>query len=184
VSAFLAPEVLDVLEVAEDHADGLIARTRLMEVRERVRWTQSPSNVSEYTDTAEAIALAAADYSTRPRKDAVEKAAWAAHQASWLAGLIERPAFGVWHNLAQADILRDIFGNAFSPMNFDPSWRTDTAIGLAGAIYTERAFDRMPILADALEDAGCDNADVLTHCRGTSPHVRGCWVVDLVLGKS
>jgi hypothetical protein len=52
-------------------------------------------------------------------------------------------------------------------------------------IYAEQAFDRMPILADALQNAGCDNTDVLNHCRDTSlTHVRGCWVVDLLLGKS
>ena len=50
-------------------------------------------------------------------------------------------------------------------------------------MHDDRAFDRLPILADALEDAGCDNADVLAHCRGEGPHVRGCWVVDLILGK-
>jgi hypothetical protein len=54
---------------------------------------------------------------------------------------------------------------------------------LADAIYAERAFDRLPILADALEDAGCDSADPLAHCRGDGPHVRGCWVVDFVLGE-
>ena len=61
--------------------------------------------------------------------------------------------------------------------------RTETVFALATGIYTERAFDRMPILADALEDAGCDNADILEHCRGDGPHVRGCWVVDLILEK-
>jgi hypothetical protein len=54
---------------------------------------------------------------------------------------------------------------------------------LAQSIYTDRAFDRMPILADALEDAGCDNADILNHCRQPGEHVRGCWAVDLILGK-
>jgi hypothetical protein len=54
---------------------------------------------------------------------------------------------------------------------------------LAVGIYKETAFDRFPILADALEDAGCDNADILNHCRGPGPHVRGCWVIDLLLGK-
>ncbi len=54
---------------------------------------------------------------------------------------------------------------------------------IAGTIYTDRAFDRLPILADALEDAGCDNAEILAHCRGGGEHVRGCWVVDLILGK-
>ena len=63
-------------------------------------------------------------------------------------------------------------------------WLTSTVLGLARAIYADRAFDRLPILADALEDAGCDDADVLAHCRGDGPHVRGCWVVDLVLGKT
>jgi hypothetical protein len=54
---------------------------------------------------------------------------------------------------------------------------------LAQAIYEERAFDRLPILADALEESGCYNADLLAHCRSDGPHVRGCWAVDLVLGK-
>jgi hypothetical protein len=79
--------------------------------------------------------------------------------------------------------LRDIFGNPFRPVTADPRWLTSTAVALARTIYTDRAFDRLPILADALEDMGCDNADVLTHCRGDGPHVRGCWVTDLVLGK-
>jgi hypothetical protein len=65
----------------------------------------------------------------------------------------------------------------------DPSWLTTTVIALSQGIDNEQAFDRLPILADALQDAGCDNADILDHCRGPWPHVRGCWVVDLVLGK-
>ncbi len=84
----------------------------------------------------------------------------------------------------QVPILRCIVGNPFRPVACDPSWRTTTAVGLAEAIYAERAFDRLPILADALEDAGCDNPDVLAHCRDRGPHARGCWVVDLILGKS
>ncbi len=80
-------------------------------------------------------------------------------------------------------IMRDIFGDPFRPVAFSPEWRTSTAVLLARGIYKERAFDRMPILADALQDAGCDSDDILSHCRGPGPHVRGCWVVDLVLGK-
>jgi hypothetical protein len=83
----------------------------------------------------------------------------------------------------QVSLLRDIFGNPFHPVTLDPRWRTETVVALASSIYAERAFDRMPILADALEDAGCDNADILTHCRDDGPHVRGCWVIDLLLGK-
>lgn len=66
---------------------------------------------------------------------------------------------------------------------FHTDWRTGNVIALAQAIDGERAFDRLPILADAMEDAGCTNVEVLNHCRQPSVHVRGCWVVDLVLAK-
>jgi hypothetical protein len=80
--------------------------------------------------------------------------------------------------------LRDIFGNPFRPVAVEPSWLTADALALARGIYEEKAFDRMPILADALQDAGCDNEDVLAHCRDVKQtHVRGCWVLDLLLGK-
>jgi hypothetical protein len=83
----------------------------------------------------------------------------------------------------QTLLLRDIFGNPFRPVAFSPSWRTDTAVALARQMYESRDFGAMPILADALQEAGCEDAAILSHCRGTGPHVRGCWVVDLVLGK-
>jgi hypothetical protein len=79
--------------------------------------------------------------------------------------------------------LRDIFGNPFRPVTIDAAWLASTVISLAQAIYEERAFDRLPILVDALEDAGCTNADVLDHCRQPGDHVQGCFVVDLLLGK-
>jgi hypothetical protein len=84
---------------------------------------------------------------------------------------------------AQCGILRDIFGNPFRPVTFSPAWQTDTVVSLARQMYESRDFSAMPILADALQGAGCDNADILDHCRGPGPHVRGCWVLDLVLGK-
>ena len=80
-------------------------------------------------------------------------------------------------------LTRCVFGNPFRPVAVDPAWLTPAVVALARGIYEERAFDRMPILADALQDAGCDNDDILNHCRDDGPHVRGCWVVDLVLGK-
>ncbi|MDB5306779.1 MAG: hypothetical protein JWO38_981 [Gemmataceae bacterium] len=73
--------------------------------------------------------------------------------------------------------------NPFRPVAFDPSWRASTAAALARQVYESRDFAPMPILADALQDAGCESADVLDHCRGPGPHVRGCWVVDWVLAK-
>jgi hypothetical protein len=75
-----------------------------------------------------------------------------------------------------------VLGNPFRPTAVDPRWRTTDVLGLARGIDEDRAFDRLPILADALTDAGCDHEEVLAHCRSPGPHVRGCWVVDLVLG--
>jgi hypothetical protein len=83
----------------------------------------------------------------------------------------------------QAEAFRDIVGSPFHSVVVNPRWRTETAVALAIGIYADRAFDRLPILADALEEAGCDQQDVLAHCRDAGEHVRGCWVVDLVLGK-
>jgi len=81
----------------------------------------------------------------------------------------------------QAHVLRDIVGDPFRAVGFDSAWRTTTAA--AEAIYADSAFDRLPILADALEDAGCTDAVILDHCRQPGEHARGCWVVDLVLAK-
>lgn len=80
--------------------------------------------------------------------------------------------------------MQELFGNPFRSVAFDPAWRTSTVLALTEGIYADHAFDHLPILADALQDVGCDSDDILTHCRGEGPHVRGCWVVDLVLGKS
>jgi hypothetical protein len=91
-------------------------------------------------------------------------------------------------DLAECALLRDLFGpSPFHPMPLINSdcliWNEGTVSRVAQSIYDDRAFDRLPILADALEDAGCDHIDILTHCRQPGEHVRGCWVVDLLLGK-
>jgi hypothetical protein len=87
----------------------------------------------------------------------------------------------------QCYLLRCIFGNPFRPQPaIDPAWRAwnDGAVAkLAQSIYEERAFDRLAILADALEKAGCTDADILAHLRGPGPHARGCWAVDLILER-
>jgi hypothetical protein len=82
-----------------------------------------------------------------------------------------------------SDLFRDIFGNPYRLVSVASVWLTSDVRTLAEGIYEDRAFDRMPILADALMDAGCDNEDILDHCRSAGPHVRGCWVIDLLLGK-
>ena len=83
-------------------------------------------------------------------------------------------------------LIREIFGmhrGGKMPPYWQPHWVTDIVLSLAAQMYKARDFGAMPILADALQDAGCDSADILEHCRGPRLHVRGCWVVDLVLGK-
>jgi hypothetical protein len=83
----------------------------------------------------------------------------------------------------QANLVRCVFGGVARKSGLDRRHVTATAVALARRMYEAREFSAMPILADALQDAECDTADILDHCRGGGPHVRGCWVVDLVLGK-
>lgn len=83
----------------------------------------------------------------------------------------------------QPDLIRDIVGNPFRPVALDPVWLTPAVTALATGIYSDRSFDRLPVLAGLLKNAGCEHADILGHCRGPGQHVRGCWVVDLILGK-
>jgi hypothetical protein len=81
----------------------------------------------------------------------------------------------------RSQLLRCIVGNPFRPAAARPGWRTVTVLGLARDIYEERAFERLPILADALLDCGCEDEAVLSHCRAGGPHGRGCFVIDLLL---
>jgi hypothetical protein len=83
----------------------------------------------------------------------------------------------------QVGWLRDLFGNPFRPVAFDPCWRTPHVLRLARGIYEEDAFDQLPMLADALLDVGCDDVAILAHCRASGAHVRGCWPVDLILAN-
>lgn len=84
---------------------------------------------------------------------------------------------------AQAQLVDEVFGSPFASKDFDPSWLTSTVLTLARGIYADRAFDRLPILADALQDADCSNDDLLSHLRGPGHHWLGCWALDLVLAK-
>jgi hypothetical protein len=94
----------------------------------------------------------------------------------WLRGGPEATDF-------QAHLLRELFGNPFRPPAFELRWRTSDVRDLTRAIYEDKAFERLPILGDALMDAGCEDENIIGHCRGPGPHVRGCWVVDQILSK-
>ena len=86
--------------------------------------------------------------------------------------------------LVQCHLIRDLFPFTLRNLpKLKKRWRTDTTTAIARQMYDSRDFGPMPILADALQDAGCDNGDILAHCRSDGPHVRGCWAVDLVLGN-
>jgi hypothetical protein len=111
---------------------------------------------------------------------AVEAASYAAFDARdpGFAASIEAEAR---EKLAQCDLHRDLMGGLSRP-DFDRKQLNPEAVSLARTIYDEHAFDRMAELADAIEGAGCADADILNHCRGPGRHVRGCWVLDLILG--
>lgn len=80
----------------------------------------------------------------------------------------------------QADLLRDVVGNPFRPVTPAPHWFTRPVVSIAEGVQADLAFDRLPVLADALEDAGCEHPAVLAHSRAGGPHVRGCWVIDML----
>jgi hypothetical protein len=191
------------VDVAERFADGQVTAEELAaayeQANEIARELYDGESEREIRRWAEAVAvLNATNPFTEPWR-----AASAAGDAVWQ---IRRAAPHRNVDPRLVALLRDIFGNPFRPLNpewimadvaesirslpqfanlrFDPAWLTSDVVGLARGIYEDRAFDRMPILADALQDAGCNNDDVLAHCREPNEHVRGCWVVDLVLGKS
>jgi hypothetical protein len=111
----------------------------------------------------------------------------AAYHAASVARVPSAAVSRAAERFGQVRLLCEMFGNPFRPV---PSvadwvaWNDGTLRRIAHAIDAERAFERLPILADALEDAGCDDADILNHCRKPGEHVRGCWVVDLLSGKS
>lgn len=103
-------------------------------------------------------------------------------QRRWQEALGE---FGVAEGRAQVQLLHDLFGPLpFRSISTDPSWQTPKVLALAQLMYDHGSFDQMPELANALEQAGCTNPEVLGHCRTGGEHVRGCWVTDLLLGKS
>jgi hypothetical protein len=163
------------VEVCEQFADGLADRTAL-----RAAHQAAHDAVEDNVDTSQDDNWTAFDAVRTNAEDAAYRA------ADLAADTLRNYVFAHKRDeeeQAQLALLRDIFGNPFQPVSFAPEWRTSTAVALASQMYESRDFSPMPILADALQDAGCDSADVLDHCRGEGPHVRGCWVVDAVLNK-
>ena len=170
------------LRVAEQFANGLLHKPdELAAAHDAASATLNRHRWMEYAllSTARPSAWEAAD------QVAVAVDSFIADELSSDAESQQRiGAAGIGETAYEATFLRDIFGPLpFRAVTLNPGWRTANVTALAQAIYDERAFDRMPILADALEDAGCDQTDILNHCRQPGEHVRGCWVVDLVLGK-
>jgi hypothetical protein len=149
------------VKVAEKHADGKASKKELEAAREEPQCGHlcGPIGTAVVHATVTAVQLQLVDQGS-------VKSVYRAEVAS------------------QVKLLHDIFGNPFRPVTLDPLWLTPTTVAVAHGIYDDRAFDRMPILADALQDAGCEVPDILDHCRGEGPHVRGCWVVDAILGKT
>jgi hypothetical protein len=196
-----------VVEVCEMYADGLTTSEKLKTAHvsahdafARIQWTAegdeetTPARATIYLgggtdfyphrvagEAAAAFGVKAREQDYKRRKKArstkwVDDPVWNQHNSIYLAAEAEEER-------TQTHLLRCVIGNPFHPVNVDPSWLTSTVVALAEGIYRDRAFDRLPILYDALQDAGCDNEDVLNHCRSEGPHVKGCWVVDLFTGR-
>ena len=195
----LVPETLDSLTVAERFTEGLATSDERKHARERAFQAvlcPDPSTAHRRGPAKACVAWVLArrayDAATRVaqlarqigtmsyqnlQSDALEKTECGWKTADWTGGIREQV-------LLQVAILRDIFGNPFRPITFDSRRRTSDVLNQAQSIYDEHAFTRLPALADAFASFGCDNEELLAHCRNGKPHFRGCWVVDHVLRKS
>jgi hypothetical protein len=166
------------IEIAEHFADGRVDEQELLAKQVSIYRGNWADNGAHYAASSVQVFRSFARVALRCAIGAASQHAAYPNEARKFENL-EREA--------QLRLIRDILHNPFRPVLVDRAWlewNDGTVRRIAQAIYDERAFDRMPILADALEDAGCDNADILNHCRSGGEHVRGCWVVDLLLGKS
>jgi hypothetical protein len=166
------------VEAAERYADGAISERELEEAADTAYDAYTEAKVADgYAPDSdlppeEAGHIPFVAYSTTTEAD---------FTSDWALSL------GWDDRGAQCDLLRCVFGNPFLPVTVAPSWlawNDGTVVKMAQVIYDDHAFGRLPVLADALEDAGCTDAAILEHCRRPGEHVRGCWVVDLVLGKT
>jgi hypothetical protein len=157
------------LELAEQLADGLLDTSELEYARRLARWAIPYNTGSKESERRSYFAASLVSFATTDDLDSL-----------WY--YIDRNVTPLSEGQI-VSILRDIFGNPFRPVVFDPAWRSSTALAIATGIYDDKAFDRLPILADAIQDTGCENEEILNHLRSDGPHVKGCWALDLVLGK-
>jgi hypothetical protein len=179
------------VEVAERFADGEATWTELR-VAFHAAWAAG-RRFAGHAGVAEAAALECAYHDSfaaarNASQAAAQAAAWSSHRdAAGETGVYDALADAL--AAAQADqcaLLRELIGNPFRAVNLSEvvlGWNDGTIPRLAGVIYAGPHWDDLPVLADALEEAGCNDAAVLAHCRGGGQHVRGCWVIDLLLGK-
>jgi hypothetical protein len=183
----LPPGCRDAIDVIERYADGDATEMELGSVRVTALSTGGRSPAGQAAWAVHWAANRRVEQVLRNVCDCVSGASSkaAVHAAD------NRPA-QVWNaasaSIARelADLLRECFGNPFRVATVAPGWLAwggGTVRRLAEAVYSEEAFDRLPVLADALEEAGCTDADILAHCRHPGEHVRGCWVVDALLAK-
>jgi hypothetical protein len=174
----------EVVRLSEDYADGKAASRDLGRVRKPARKpVLHPSNFISLS----LAPLLRRDFSSQ---DASETAEAVARFVGWECRGGRPVEYVIHEDVEQAEkkdqatLLRDLFGNPFRPVSADAAWLTPTVVGLAQAIYDGGAFGRLPALAGALGEAGCQEADLLVHCRAPGPHVKGCWAVDRILGKT
>jgi hypothetical protein len=168
------------LDLIEKYADGSASKQQLAEVEINAQF-----GAYHYLDAYLAGLASAASTSG----DACLWASSAGRGAAWWGGTGPKPVPGLCpaERRAQCQLLLDIFGSLpFRPVTIDPSvlaWNDGLVPRLAQAIYEERRWGDMPVLGDALLHVGCDSDEVVAHCRAGGEHVRGCWVLDLCLGK-
>jgi hypothetical protein len=172
----------EMVDVARAFADDSATAEALREAYVRIQAEVDAKGEDDHDAAIKRMFCAARRAVYGATKPDAKEAAWYAASNARTARAIrvekEEPAI-------QLALFHDIFGNPFRPAVFAPEWRTDTTVAFARAMYDACDLSAMPILADALQEAGCDSDAVLSHCRdATQVHVRGCWVCDLVLGKA
>jgi hypothetical protein len=178
------------VETAERYADGRASRTELA-TASRQAWAaaeaaeeRSGRAGSVPSQAAEALAWAAVQATFA---QVTEPHVWEAAEEAKVAeaAMLGLPAGSLRQRRSQCALFRDLLGNPFRPATAEPEWlqgQGRRVVKLAQAIYDQRRFDAMSLLSAALQDAGCDNQDLLSHCRPQERHARGCWLLDALLG--